>query len=248
LFPAYLQDSSYLVASKKRSDLQVVPIAPPEDNCITVKLKLDINEDNNANGSMNIDFIGQTDGYTRSFLMRMNPQERKEMMESLVTGMHPLAILDDFEVSDPENKDEYINCTFDFTIDDYLVENGTVGFLRLEAIRLEIFPFFSSFLAPFNLMDRKYPFKLNNTFMIKVEESVTLAEGISNVSIPDIEAIDKKGLEFKFLSKNFDNKSLQFLTSFAYRQIHFRQEDYKELKNEIARLDSYANSYIILEK
>lgn len=247
LFPGYLEDCTYLVASKKRSDLQVVPVTPADNNSVYVFLDIKIDNNNNAHGKVSIDFKGVPDGYMRSSIMQMNPQKRKELIERMITRMHPLAVLDDYSITDPEDKDQYMNYTYNFSIDNYLVESGNAEFLRLEAVRMEIFPFFTSFLNPFNITERKYPFKLSNTFMMKVMETVTLADDVTDISIPDITTFDSKGIEFNFLFKNFENKSLQIISSFAYNKLHFKQEDYQKLKNEIARLDSYGNSYIILE-
>ncbi|MDP8211610.1 MAG: DUF3857 and transglutaminase domain-containing protein [Candidatus Stygibacter australis] len=247
LFPKYLEDYTYIIASEHGAELRIVPVSPAEDNNIEVMIDIVVDENNDADCSVIMNYTGLPDGYIRSSLMNMNPQKKQEIIEAIISRIHPFSNLIDYTISDPNNKDEYISLSFEFKVDNYISESDDLKFIRLEASRLALFPFYDYHLYAFNISERKYPFKLDNTYSLDIIETIKFPDEISEVSIPEINDLDKKGFNFTFKHEKPDSRSLSFKTNFSINEIHFEKEDFPDLKNEIANLATYEKLYIIIE-
>ena len=248
LFPQYLEDCSYIISSEKGATLKVVPVSPAEKNNTKISISINVDKKNNAVCSMQIDYTGLADGFMRNRLMRMNPQKKQEMIEGVISKVHPFANLIDHSISDPNNTDEYISMSINFNIPEYISESDGLRFVPLEAFKISLSYLYNYQLRAFNLSERKYPFKLNNTYSIDISETIKFSEKMSDISIPQIIGFNKKGFEFKSSFDSSDNQIISFNSSFSINEIHYQKEDFSMLKEEIANLASYEKLYLILKK
>jgi hypothetical protein len=60
-FPQYEEDNTYLIARESGADLKLVPISPASRNNTNINLALNIDEINNAKGSVKVSFSGLAD-------------------------------------------------------------------------------------------------------------------------------------------------------------------------------------------
>ncbi len=246
-FPKYLEDCTYIIASEQGASLKVVPISSASENKVKIQITVDLDEFNDASCSLKINYTGLTDGYMRSWLMTMNPQKKQEMIEGLISKIHPFANLIDFTISDPDNKDKYISLSIAFEVKNYVSVSKDLRFIRLETSRLSIFPYYNYHLNAFNLSERKYPFKLENTYSLDVSETIRFPEDISELSIPKLKELNNKGFIFNFEHERPDNRTISLSTNFSINAIHFKNDDFSELKNEIAKLAGYDKLYLIIK-
>ena len=246
LFPRYLEDCTYIIASEQGAKLRIVPVSPAEENNIAVIIDIVIDENNDADCSVIMNYTGLPDGYVRRGLMNMNSQKKQEFVEAMISRIHPFSNLIDYTISDPNNKDEYISLSFEFKVNNYISESDDLKFIRLEASRLALFPYYDYHLYAFNMSERNYPFKLNNTYSLDIIETIKFPDEMGEVSIPEINDLDKKGFNFTFKHEKPDSRSLSFKTNFSINEIHFEKQDFPNLKNEIANLATYEKLYIII--
>ena len=244
--PQYEEDNTYLIAREKGADLKIIPVSPASKNNTNINIALKIDDENNAKGSIKVTYSGLADTYVRGRLMRESPNKRKEMLQKTVSSIHPSATITDYTISDPENKDENILMEANFNIPNYIDKDGDQVFVPYEASKLSLSFIYNLEMEVFNLTDRNYPFKINNTFSVDINEKVIFATPISSVSVPKTIDLDYKGFKLKGKSKlSDDKKELNAKVSFSSSRIHFKKEEYKELKNKLSELEQLEKLYII---
>ncbi len=244
--PQYEEDNTYLIAREKGADLKIIPVSPASKNNTNISLALKIDDENNATGSIKVTYSGLADTYVRGSLMRKSPNKRKEMLQKTVSAIHPSASIIDFSISDPENKDENIMMEATFDIPNYIDKDGDQVFVPYEASKLSLSFIYNWEMEVFNLSDRNYPFKIDNTFSVDINEKINFATPISSVSVPKSIDLDYKG--FKLVGTSVlsdDKKELNAKVSFSSSRIHFKKEEYKELKDKLSGLEQLEKLYII---
>ena len=245
-FPQYEEDCSYIIAREKGADLQVVPVSPAERNNTTLNIDLYVDKDNNAKGSITIKYKGLADTFIRGQLMRSSLVKRKEMLQHTISKIHPAATLTDYNISDPENKDENITMKANFTIPSYLEKDSKYIYVPFESSKFALSFIYNWEMSVFNLSERNYPFKLRNTFSVFISENLNLTNPLKKVSMPVIENMNYKG--FVMENKNrlsSDNKQVHASVSFKAEKIHFKKEDYKDLKQKLSQMEKLDHLYII---
>ena len=180
--------------------------------------------------------------------MRKSPNKRKEMLQNTVSAIHPSASINEFNISDPENKDENIVMEATFDIPNYIDKDDNHVFVPYEASKLSLSFIYNWEMEVFNLSERNYPFKIDNTFSVDINEKVNFATPISSVSVPKSIDLDYKGFKLTGNSNlSDDKKELNAKVSFSSSRIHFKKEEYKDLKNKLSELEQLEKLYIIGE-
>ena len=244
--PQYEEDNTYLVAREKGADLKIIPVSPASKNNTNINIGLKIDDKNNAKGSIKITYSGLADTYVRGSLMRKSPNKRKEMLQNTVSAIHPSASIIEFTISDPENKDENILMEATFDIPNYIDKDDDHVFVPYEASKLSLSFIYNWEMEVFNLSDRNYPFKIDNTFSVDINEKINFASPISKVSVPKAIDLDYKGFKLKGKSNlSDDRKELNAKVSFSSNRIHFKKEEYKDLKNKLSELEQLEKLYMI---
>jgi len=224
----------------------VVPISPAKRNNTTLDINLKVDKTNNAKGTMTIKYKGLADTFIRGQLMRSTPNKRKEMLQQTIAKIHPAAVLTDYTISNPENKEKNISMEAHFNIPSYLEKEGKYLYVPFEASKLSLSFIYNWEMGVFKLSERNYPFKLRNTFSVDIKEHLTLTNPLQQVSMPEISNMKTKG--FVLESNNSlsnDNKQVNATVSFKAEKIHFKQADYKDLKQKLSQLEKLGKLYII---
>jgi hypothetical protein len=240
--------NTYLIARESGADLKLVPISPASRNNTNINLALKIDENNNAKGSVKVSYSGLADTYIRGSLMRMSPNKRKEMFQSTVSKIHPAAIITDYKISDPEDKNKNIVMEATFDIPKYIDKDDNHVFIPYEASKLSLSFIYNWEMETFNMSERNYPFKIENTFSVNINENITFTNPISNISVPKALNLNYKGFELTGTSKLSENKKeFTAKVSFSSNKIHFTKEDYIPIKNKLSQLEQLEKLYMIGE-
>ncbi len=247
-FPQYEEDNTYLIAREEGADLKLVPISPASRNNTKIDLALNVDKDNNVKGSIKVNYSGLADTYVRGSLMSQSPNKRKEMFQKTVSSLHPAAVITEYKISDPENKDENIYMEAIFEIPNYIDKDDNFVFVPYEASKLSLSFIYNWQMEAFNLSERTYPFKIENTFSVDINEKLSFANPVSNISVPKAMDVDYKGFKLTGNSSlSEDKKELNAKVSFSSNQIHYKQEEYKDLKNKLSELEELEKLYMIGE-
>ena len=242
--PKYEEDNSYLIASKKGNTLRTTPISDPLTNNSTVNIKLKIDENNKASGTIEYLFSGFSDTVIRARLSRLDNYEFKKTISRFVSSLHPNTKLISFEYVDPANKEENIKITADIEVENYISNFGNKIFIPFEASRLKLNAFYDYVMQAFGLSERNYAFKLMGAFSFDINYEIEFTKNLESPSIPDLELLDFEGFKTTFTS-NYLGNIMTFNYHFENRKIHFKREQYQELKQKLANLTKYENLYII---
>ncbi len=242
--PKYEEDNTYLIASKEGATLKTTPISDPLINNSTVKIKLKIDENNNATGTIEYLFSGFSDTVIRSRLSRLNKYEFNKTVSKFVSSLHPNCKLVDFVYVDPANMEENLKITAEIKIDDYIATFGEKIFIPFEPSRLKLNMVYYWMMMPFDLSERKYDFQLMGAFSFDIDYEIEFSDELINPSIPQLESLDYSGFETAFSSQHTDNV-MTFNYHFENNEIHFKKEQFQEIKQKLANLTKYENLYII---
>jgi transglutaminase-like putative cysteine protease len=247
LLPQYLEDCSYIIASEKGETLRTVPISTSDKNKTDINISVGIDNNYKAHCKVKYSYFGLADGFFRSQMMSMNDHKKREMIEAIVAKTHPLAELKTYTISDPLDTDKYMTIDVDFTIPEFMSDSDDILIMPLDAYKFSLSYLYKRQLRPFNMSSRRYPFKLPNTYSINIAEKIKLPYRVSSVTLPKVKNLDHKGLTFTS-EANAGDKIISIRSSFAVDKIHFKQDDFMNLKEKIAKLASYEKLYLILEK
>ena len=242
--PKYEEDNSYLIASEKGETLRTTPVSDPQKNNSTVKIRLKIDENNNAAGTIEYLFSGFSDTVFRARLARLNKYEFNKTISKFVSSLHPNSKLISFDYTDPDNKEENLRIAAEIKIDNYISSFDDKIFIPFEPSRLNLNTFFNWVMTPFELSERKYDFKLMGAFSFDINYEIEFIDKLENPSIPKLELLDFEGFETTFSSQHQDNK-MMFHFHFENNKIHFKKEQFLQIKQKLANLTKYENLYII---
>ncbi len=245
-FPQYEEDNTYIIARKKGADLKIVPVSPPERNNTNVDMEINVDKENNATGSITIVNKGLSDTYVRQWLMGMSPYKRKEMLQRIIKSIHPFALISEYSISDPEDKSGNIVMKASFTIDNFVDHDSDFMFIPYKAADLSLSTMYSYQMHVFSLSERKYPFKLFNTFSVDISQKIVFAKALTNISMPEIDSLNYKGFVLRSdESISADKKEVIAKVSFSSSEIHFETKDYQDLKLRLSLLERYKDLYMI---
>lgn len=245
--PQYEEDCSYIIASKEGDVLRVVPISSSERNKTKIDLNIAVDQNAEANCELDVSYTGMSDNVMRSGLMQMTPQSKTQLIENMMANIHPQTRLQDYRLSDPQNREENIQLSTNFNIPGYIDDNNGYSFIPLEAGKFSISFLHNHFLQVFNLSKRQYPFKLPMTYSIEITEHLELPYNLENMSFPEIPDIDYKG--FKLVSsREVKGNSVTFTCKFMIDRIHFEQEEYLPLKKQLGKMNKLEKLFLIGEK
>jgi hypothetical protein len=99
-------------------------------------------------------------------------------------------------------------------------------------------------MQPFGLSERKYAFKLMGTFSFDIDYEIEFTKNLESPSIPNLDLLDFEGFKTTFKSDHKGN-NMKFNYHFENNKIHFKQEQFQEIKQKLANLTKYENLYII---
>ncbi|MDY6915127.1 MAG: transglutaminase domain-containing protein, partial [Candidatus Cloacimonadota bacterium] len=245
--PQYEEDCSYIIASKKGDVLRTVPVSSSERNKTKVNLAIEVDENSQANCNLSISYSGMADNIMRSSLMQMTPKRKQDRIENMVSQIHPQAKLENYAISEPQNRNININLSCSFSIPKYIEISEDYTFIPLEAGKFSISFLHEYILQVFNLNNRKYPFKLPMTYSIEFTEKLTLPENITTMSFPELPSIDFQNINL-LSTRNIKSNYVEYTCKFAIDKIHFEKKDYLPLKREISKLNSLDKLFLIGEK
>ena len=245
-FPQYEEDNTYIIARKDGADLAIVPVSPPERNNTSISISTHINDDLSADISLTVKYKGLVDTYMRGSFMRKKDDQRKLYVEQLVKKINPAAIIKSVSYTNPEDKTKNMEIKAEFHVPVYVSQDKNYAFIPYNASKLKLSGMYNSCENVFGLSTRKYPFKLNNTFSVNLQEIIYSPFSMRKVVFPDFKPLDKSGFKFKaYMELAKDSKALITNVKFSVSKIHFKAEEYNELKKEISRISSYNNLFII---
>ena len=244
--PKYEEDNSYLIASEKGETLRLTPVSDPSKNNSTVNMNLNVDENYGVTGTLEYLFSGFSDTVIRSRFSRFDDYEFQNFIARSVSGLHPNTKLISFEYVDPDNKEEDIRIFAEIEIEDYISQFDENLFIPFEPSRLNLNMFYYYVMYPFKMSERKYDFKLGGAFSFDINYEIEFSDELASLSIPKLDFLDYEGFKTS-LTQEHKGNNLKFQYHFENTKLHFKKEQFLEIKQKLANLSKYENLYIISE-
>ena len=244
--PKYMEDNTYLIASKKGDTLRLTPVSPPEKNNSTLNIQIKLDDTGQASGMIDFLFSGFADTVLRNHFASLTPHEIKNMVSSIVKILHPNTELVDFEYADYSDKTKNMSITTRIDIPDYTSLLNEKIFSPFDAINFKMHLLYNYIMAPFNLSVRRYDFKMDGAFSLDIDYEIDFPSLLESPSIPEMKAIDFMGFKTSIKSQT-EGKNLRIITHFETSQIHFKKEQFLAIKEKIAELFKNDDLYIITD-
>lgn len=239
LLPTYLCNRSFLVATPEGETLLTSPVPPAEENLLQIRTEGDLGADGTLKGVSTLRFDGINDNVYRGFLARQKPDERKRFFEALLKRAVPGAKMTGWSLT-PDNLQDMsapLAARLEFEAPDYPIAGERATLLPP--------PWFGTgagmvnfILGATGLTERRFP--LVNEYACGTRETfrIRLPGGFADaVSFPRPEAIRRETLEWS-QSLTGDAAILEGEAQFVIRVPEFSPAEYRELKQDLSRIES----------
>lgn len=250
IFPAYLSDCSYLVATPEGDTLRTSPVIPPEENLLTIHVDASLDEQQHITGTANMQFRGINDTAYRGRLARLRPEEREPYFEQRLKAALGSARLLDLTVSPADVRDTTIplEVTLKFDVENALALGEEESVLQVPTL-INHFGLFGRLIGEGIGLDvRRYPLQTRVTCGIDETVQLDLSQsGLHPVQFPDYETIDTPEL---FISRNITetNDMLISKADILLRTVEFSPEEYLFLKQNLKQSERNARRRVILDE
>ena len=241
LFPAYLGNQSYLVATPEGDTLRTSPIVPATENLMHVATTASIAASGTLTGTSELRFDGINDNAYRSFFSRSRPEDRRRLFESVVKRVVPGAKLTELSIT-PENlmdTTQPLAVALAFAADNTLATDGRTSMLPVPRLGTSV-GMVNFILRGASLKERKYPFLTE--FACGVHETLDLAvdSGLGQpVALPEYPSFDTRTLLWKRQLAATEG-GLRGTAEFHIRAAEFSPAEYAELKEVLKTLEANA--------
>ena len=244
LFPAYLNNLSYLVATPEGESIALSEIAPYDENLVTIRSTGEVAQDGTLYLTSDLAFLGINDNAYRDSFLRLTPEQRRLYLERTLTSRFPGARLEALTIlpEDLQNLGEPLRIKLAFSAPNFLVtainDDGTPDQTPGKNAMLTIPRLASSFgLVNFlfenaSLEKRRFPYKAE--YACGVEEQITLAlpANLQPTAIPEYTELDTETLLWK-RSLAIQPGRLFFSSIFANHKVLYTPEEYLQLKQAL---------------
>jgi len=241
--PKYEEDNSYIIASEKGDILRTTPVSSPLKNNSTLNIDLKLKA-NNAEGTVKYTLTGMADTIFRSSFSHKTDYEIKNFIIKYLSKISSNLEVGEFSYTKPADTDKDIIVEAKVKIFDYLNTVKNNSFIPFDATKLEMHFLYESIMNIFSMPERKFDYKANGTYSLDTSIKIQFEKDLDKISFPDIRTFDYKGYKTS-ISKKTDKNILEINYHFENNQIHYKKEDYQDIKSALSALDSYGNLYMI---
>ena len=216
LFPAYLGNRSYLVATPEGEGLQISPVPPASHNSLLVNTIANLDAEGAISGFTTFQFHGINDNGYRGYLASCSEEERRLFFESLLRKVLPEGQLEQLDISPNPVMDTSVTlgAVIRFRAPHAIPEGQSPALITLPSFARHV-GFAHKSKQLFSLDKRKFPILFD--FTASVEEEIKLT-------------IDEKWGQCEVLPQDTDFT----LPFFSFQQTYHQEDDGICLSQSIA--------------
>ena len=240
LFPSYLYNCDFLVASAEGETLLNAGPAPAEDNLVRVRTTGELAADRSLTLESRIDFTGIADVAYRNGFARMKPEERQRYFERVLRARIPGAELLQTSISpdDPGNTALPLQATLRYRAYDVPVDGDAAWLVRLPWISPTL-GFSGRVLGSTGLETRRFPLEIEPTCGEMEDIEIRLAPGAIGepVALPARIDIAPGAIEFHH-EASCSNGTLRASRATLLRSALVQPADYAALRADLQRQEA----------
>ena len=239
LFPSYLNNQSYLVATPEGETLLTSPITPVEKNMMFIETTGSLDKQGNLKAVSQLRFEGINDNAYRGFFSRLSPEERRQYFERVIKRIAPGAMLTSHDIvpSNMLDTSRGLSATLSFEIKDYYVQGD--GTVMLPPVRMGGSIGMVNFLTrEMGLKERKYPYVTDMACGVAETFRLDLGQAVGKpVSLPESDALDNSGATFQHAVSIKDDVLIRNNT-FTLNLPEYSPDEYRELKQTLKKIET----------
>ena len=249
LFPTYLNDQSYLVASPQGDHLRTSPVATAEENMMHIITTGRLNSDGELLAESILRFEGINDNAYRSYFSRIPVEERQVFLENLVKKIAPGAKLNDYTITPQNmtNTDQTLTIAIRFKAPDIRIqENNT--------IMLPVFQTGTSvgivrhLIGKMGLKKRKYPLKTHYACGVEEHLDLDLGKSVGQlVRSPGFDPVENEDVTYK-RTMSVKNNHLTGTYVFKLKKPEYSTESYQQLLDTLKIIEHNSKKIPIFAK
>ncbi|HDP26511.1 MAG TPA: DUF3857 domain-containing protein [Deltaproteobacteria bacterium] len=239
LFPAYLSNQSYLVATPEGDTLRTSPTVPAEENMMHLDTRGYLDEKGALHATATLDFEGINDTIYRGYFSRLNPVQRHRYFEGVLKRVAPGAFLDHLEIT-PENlldTSRSLRAVLHYTMDNLPVSAEAVTMLPLVHLgeRIGVVNFLAQKMG---LRQRRFPYVTEIACGLRETIQLHLPQNLGTLeSLPRFEGVDTPHATWN-RSLAIHGTLLDYENTFFLHLPEYSPREYRDLKELFAQIDS----------
>lgn len=245
LFPSYLCNKSYLVATPEGEPLHVSQIVPAEENAVKIDSRGTLDADGSLLLSTRVDIGGVNDNVYRGAFLGRKPDERRKLVERIVRGSAPGAELLSLtiEPADLQDTTKPLKLEFASRIPEALLPGQTVSEFA-PALFSPRFGVASWLLQGSTALEkRRFPLvlastaMLDETLVVKHEGGVGAAKTLPEDAVVGGKGSAVPGYSFRRTYRATDGE-IEAKRTFAVTSVEFTPAEYLELRECAKRVEA----------
>ena len=235
-----LSDQDRLVLVFTDDTWLIAKIPTIEDNQLTYKMDIVINEDESAAITRGVSTQGFYSSAYRWYLKHTHPAVIKEEIQQKMMKISSLSELIDYQVSDVSSFDTVPALTYRFKTEKFLNPARDLRIVPiLDHVHLDY--------ALISKEDRKYPIDFDGVYSTVANIKITLPKNLEVKYLPRSTTLENPWFELE-VSYREDSDSVNFNQVFRVKERFVERKDYEDFKEHLKRALFSLREEIVLEK
>jgi len=238
LFPAYLNNQSYVVATPSGETLQTSPITPAEQNMLRIVTSGRIDKKGTLTGRTTLTFDGINDNAYRGYFSMISGDERRLYVERMLKRNLPGAVLDELSIRPANMMDTSaaLQADFTFTAKHYPVYGD--GIVMLPAFRFTDSIGVANFLiTKMGLKERKYTYMTETACGTEEIVEIQLDGSLGKPVNPIVQDSSTDDGSSWSRSMQIADGSMKMRNLFMMKLTEYSPEKYKNLQETLKKVE-----------
>ncbi len=239
LFPAYLNNQSYIVATPEGENLQTSPVEPAGKNMMRIFTQGVLDDEGNLAAESTLCFDGINDNAYRGYFAMCSREEKRGYFERLAQKIAPGARLASYKIL-PENMldtDQPLKAHFTFETGDIRIPGENAVMLPVLCIGKNV-GMIHHLIGEMGLKERRYP--IFTRFACGVEETIKLDLKRSvgkPLSLPEYESVNNDGAAWS-RNLSYNDNRLVIKNIFKMKLPEYLPDQYQSFKKTLEIIES----------
>ena len=232
LFPSYLANCSYLVATPEGEPLRRSPVRPWRENSAKISTVADVSDDGTALVEIDLKFSGINDTVFRHSFRRRTPKERRETAERIVRSALPGAKILSFKVEpeDLSDTEKPMSMKIAARARDLVLRGETRDSLHVPDMAAAFGVVGRLLDSTTSLEHRRFPLKFSCTAGVEERLEIRLGDALGDlISVPPAISISNGGYTFE-RDMSVSNGTLVATGQMVLGKVEVSPEEYLDLK------------------
>ena len=241
LFPAYLNNRSYLIATPEGETLRTSPIQPAEQNMMHIESRGSLDAGGNIKAKTVLSFDGINDNIYRGYFLRLSPDELRGYFERITRKIAPGARLINYRITPANMLDTKspLEATLSFEVKDIIIPGKDIIMLPVLHVGNSI-GIVHYLLEEMSLKRRKYPYLTRYACGVKETLKLALNQSVGKlVSLPESEAVENEGTTWTH-DLSFKDQTLVIENVFKMKIPEYSPNEYLVLQETLKKIE-YSN-------